>query len=171
MPDASPGAVTVRIPGNRTAELRSPGRALTDGSPHPIVVRTWAINYPFRPQRRLAVAVDSATARQVQRYHRAVAALLATFVATVLIGGAYTVAVLVAGATLFPAFLLLLPLPIATGGLSFTIMVAALRWRPWIYPQPGPDDEILLVGVDRGAAQEWRGANEPGVVTIVEPKR
>jgi hypothetical protein len=165
--DATPGTVTIRIPASRTAELRSPGRSLTDGGPHPVLVQTWAINYPFRP-RRLTLAVDAATARQVKRYNWTVAALVLTCMAAVLVSGGYIVAVLL-GTRLFPALLLLLPLLILVAGLGVVVMVKALRQRPRIYPGASTPDEILIVGVDRGAAEEWRGANEPGVVTIVEP--
>jgi hypothetical protein len=170
MSHATPGTVTIRIPASRTAELRSPGRSMTDGSPHPVLVQTWAINYPFRP-RRLTLAVDAAAARQVKRYNRTVAALLLTCMASVLVSGGYIVVAVLLATRLFPALLLLLLILILVAGLGVGVMVSGLRQRPRIYPGAGTRNEILIVGVNRGAAEEWRGANEPGVVTIVEPGR
>ncbi|MEV8514763.1 hypothetical protein [Dactylosporangium sp. NPDC051484] len=169
MPETAPDTVVIRIPARWTAKLRSPGRSLTDGSQYPVLVQTWTMHHPFHP-RRLTLAVDAATARQVKRYNWIVAALLVTCVVAVLVSGGYMIAVVLSMSN-FLALLLFLPALSLVAGLGVVVTTTAWRWRPGIYPRASTYDEILMFGVERGAAEEWRGVNDPGVLTIVEPGR
>lgn len=140
---------------------RLPSRAITDGSPAPVVVDV----RPF-PLRRLRVTlpVDAATARRIVRVDRwAMIGVMLTLCYLV-----FALAVLV---LLVVAFLthrwtfMAVTTMVAPAGLGCPLlMLVIFALRPVQYPRVKPGGRVLIQAVDWAVADEWAALNPPGAI-------
>jgi hypothetical protein len=150
----------------RPDTLRSPAHAITDGSPNPTMVRAWLLT--ARLQRiPVPLSVDTATARRIARFHRA----LWIYVPFIFPAGVLSLAV-VAIATAIPPYhpirtLVLISLIPALGGFLVLAPLALMALRPTQYPRRQSGGGIIIARANRAAADEWAAANPPGTVTVV----